>query len=247
MNTILPDKGMDKGQEDNSRFRPLAKEKQTVKAGGQFRIDRKHARIWMILYAVLILHFFLFPVLVPSQDTMGQEGLKRVIVQGLASLPAMFCLAGSILVEGIFWFRQKRREMTEIRKGYIVIWLFLLCVNGWWCVAESGTLVHAMQDWKIVAKSASISGEEDPGETKENGIDSVSFQSWKIQKTSSMGMTGGYYLKDSARTFSFPLGKNIQRKQKLERYEDRELTVYYYHYSHVPVRICAGDQVLAGN
>ncbi|MDE6851526.1 MAG: hypothetical protein K2J67_03430 [Lachnospiraceae bacterium] len=200
----------------------------------------------MILFAVLILHFFLLPHLVPSQDTMGQEGLKRVIIQGLASLPAMFCLAGTILAEGIIWFRRKKREMAEIRKSFILIWLFLLCVNGWWCLAETGTLVHALQDWKNVSKTASIPGEH-TGETQEDGIDCVSFQSWNIQKTSSMGVTRGYYLKNSARTFSFPLGKNLQRIRNLERYADQKLTIYYYHHSHVPVRICAGDQVLAGN
>lgn len=109
---------------------------------------------------------------------------------------------------------------------------------------ETRNLLYGIQDWKLVEETNSRKDLSDLSERP--GIDHVSFRSWKIHKTSSMGVTRGYYLKNAARTFSFPIGKDQQRKQDIENYADQELTVYYYHYSHVPVRICAGEQVLAG-
>ena len=134
--------------------------------------------------------------------------------------------------------------MAEVRKGMVWTWLFLLCVNGWWCGMEARNLLYAVQDWKLVSEAES--GQDRSGLQDEKGIKKVSFRSWRIQKTSSMGVTRGYYLKNAARTFSFPIGNDLQRKQSIEHYTDQELTVYYYRYSHVPVRICVGEQVLAG-
>lgn len=231
---------------DYSRIVPLILQKQFITWEEQREKKRgKQVRVWMILFGVLILHFFLFPRLLPTHDTMGQEGLKRVIVQGIAVLPAMYCLAGTILAEGILWFLHKKQNMAEIGKGRILIWLFLLCVNGWWCATESCDLLGAVQDWKIMKEAESAQEMINPWER--DGIDRVSFRSWKIQETSSGGKNRGYYLKNSARTFTFPIGNDPQRKQNIENYADRELTVYYYHHSHVPVRIYAGDQILAGD
>lgn len=204
----------------------------------------KRYRLWMILFTVLILHYFLFPRIYPSHDIMGQEGLKRIIVQGIAILPAMFCMAVTILVEGILWLRHKRWKIAEIGKWMLWSWVFVFCANVWWCGMETRNLLYGIQDWKLVEETNSRKDLSDLSERP--GIDHVSFRSWKIHKTSSMGVTRGYYLKNAARTFSFPIGKDQQRKQDIENYADQELTVYYYHYSHVPVRICAGEQVLAG-
>ena len=220
-------------------------QKQAIIAGSQGKLKAaKRYQVWMILFAVLILHYFLFPHIYPSHDLMGQEGLKRVIVQGIAILPAMFCMAVTILAEGILWLRQNRRKIADMGKWMIWSWVFVFCVNVWWCGMETRNLLHAVQDWKLVEETDSGKNRSDISE--QPGIDCVSFQSWKIQKTSSMGVTRGYYLKNAARTFSFPIGKDLQRKQDIESYADQELTVYYYHYSHVPVQICAGEQIIAG-
>lgn len=227
----------------DAREKAIQKQSNTGERQEEQRETRRF-RVRMILFGILILHYFFFPRIFPSHDMMGQEGLKRIIVQGIAILPAMFCLAVTVLAEGILWFLRKRQRIAEFNKWMVWSWVFLLCVNGWWCGMETRNLLHAVQDWKLMAEAES--GQDSLDLPDRKGIDQVSFRSWRIQKTSTMGVTRGYYLKNAARTFSFPLGKELKRRQSIESFADQELTVYYYHYSHVPVRICAGEQILAG-
>lgn len=203
--------------------------------------ERKRIRVWIILFSVLILHFYLFPHLVPAHDVVGREGLMRVLVQEIAILPAMFCLAATIGAEGIFWYIHKKREKAEIRKGFVMLWLVLLCVNFWWCVSETRRFADAVQDWNCMKEAEITQGKQNPWER--DGVDRVVFKNWTIHERSS----GSFSIQNAARTFSFPMGDDLKRKQRIESDRDAELTIYYYHRSHVPLRVCAGDRILAGD
>lgn len=207
--------------------------------------ERKRIRVWIILFSVLILHYYLFPRLVSAHDVVGHEGLMRVLAEEIAILPAMFCLVATIGVEGIFWYIHKKQEKAEIRKGFVTLWLVLLCVNLWWCVTETRRFTGAVQDWNCMKEAEIRQGKQNPWER--DGVDRIVFKNWTIQKSSSKRPSGNFSIQNAARTFSFSMGNDRKRKQRIESERDAELTIYYYHHSHVPLRVCAGNQVLAGD
>lgn len=207
--------------------------------------ERKRIHIWIILFSVLILHYYLFPHLVPARDVVGREGLLRVLVQEIAILPAMLCLAVTIGAEGILWYIQKKREKAEIRKGFVLLWLVLLCVNLWWCVQESRRFTGAVQDWNCMKEAEIKQENQEPWER--DGVDRIVFKNWTVQKSSSKSSSGNFSIQNAARTFSFAMGKDQKRKQRIESERDAELTIYYYYHSRVALRVCAGEQVLAGD
>ena len=145
--------------------------------------ERKRIHIWIIVFSVLILHYYLFPHLVPARDVVGREGLLRVLVQEIAILPAMFCLAVTIGAEGILWYIQKKRKKAEIRKGFVLLWLVLLCVNLWWCVQESRRFTGAVQDWNCMKEAEIKQENQEPWER--DGVDRIVFKNWTVQKSSS--------------------------------------------------------------
>lgn len=206
--------------------------------------ERTHIRVWSILFSVLILHFYLFPRLLPTHDVMGKEGLKKILVQGIAMMPAMFCLAASMTVEGIRWYIQKKREKAEIRKGIVILWLALLCVNLWWCISETEGFADAVQDWNCMEEAEKDQETEHPWQRA--GIDRAVLKNWTFHNNSSKGSAGSSYLQNADRTLSFSIGKDRERKIRIESAIDEELTIYYYHHSKVPLCIRAGDEVLAG-
>lgn len=220
-------------------------ENQRVKERGQIMRERSRIRIWIILFSVLILHFYIFPHLLPTHDVVGKEGLMRVLVQEIAMLPAMFCLAATIGVEGILWYIHKKQENTGIRKGFVILWVVLLCVNLWWCVTESGKLADAVQDWNCMKEAERKQGKQEPWER--DGVDRVVFKNWTVHESSSKRSSRNFYIQNAARTFSFLMGEDRKRKQRIESDRDAELTIYYYHHSHVPLRVCAGNRILAGD
>lgn len=207
--------------------------------------ERKRIRVWIILYSVLILHYYLVSRLVSAHDVVGREGLMRVLAQEIAILPAMFCLEATIGVEGVLWYIHKKREKAEIRKGFVTLWLVLLCVNLWCCVTETRRFTGAVQDWNCMKEAEIRQGKQDPWER--DGVDRIVFKNWTIQKSSSRRSSGNFSIQNAARTFSFSMGNDRRRKQRIESDRDAELTIYYYHHSHVPLRVCAGNQVLAGD
>lgn len=183
----------------------------------------------------------------PTTSWIGEEGLRRAVVNGFVYLPAMLYMTIGAIIGIIAINRQSNRlekeeHMSSIESGKGVVRFISVAMILIICVWVKVTV----RDLRIGAGAVI--------DQRNHRIEAIVLEkpTVKVHKRSygRNAYKGPLYFEIKADNLekAFKIPASYKLKDAIEAYieENGEITVYYYEYSRVVKAVCCGEEVLAG-